>query len=154
VSDIDLSRFPHRYEARVRFSEVDLFGALNNARYASYFEDGRLRYMREAGVADLTRLFDADPYYIVRNELNYRRIVRYDEAIAIYTRVARLGRTSFRFEHAATRLPEEEIVADGVGVAVRVDPESERPKPLDETFIRNIQAYDTAAERDAKEERR
>jgi acyl-CoA thioester hydrolase len=154
VSEIDLARFPHRYEARVRFSEVDLFGALNNARYVSYFEDGRLRYMREAGVADLSRLFDADPYYIVRNELNYRRIVKYDESIAIYTRVARLGRSSFRFEHVATRLPDEEVVADGVGVAVRVDPETERAKPLDETFITNIRAFDPAAERDAKEEER
>jgi len=87
---------------RVRYCETDQMGALNSARALEWFELGRTEWLRAAGLpyADLERSGVFLP--VVEAYCRFCRRVRYDEPIALQTRLARLGRASVRFSYVAT----------------------------------------------------
>src|SRR5512135_179026 len=58
----------------VRFKDLDAMGHVNNAVYATYFEEARAAFARQ--VLGLTRLDDFD-FVVARLEIDFRRPVRY-----------------------------------------------------------------------------
>jgi acyl-CoA thioester hydrolase len=111
---------PHclsRHTVRVRFGETDLMGIVHHGTYISYFEVGRVEYMRRRGLDyhSWTQLGIHLP--VVEVHVRYRRTARFDELLCIETRLADLQRVQMRFEYRLLR-PElgnggEELIAEG-----------------------------------------
>jgi acyl-CoA thioester hydrolase len=106
-----------RYTVRVRFGETDLMGVVHHGTYISYFEVGRVEYMRRRGLDynSWTQLGIHLP--VVEVNVRYRRTARFDELLCIETRLADLQRVQMRFDYRLLR-PElnnggEELVAEG-----------------------------------------
>lgn len=134
--------YPHSLKVKVQFNEVDMLGVCNNAVYINYFEEGRIQYMKAAGILPKEKMFEhGDLFFMVRNEINYRTHAFYDDELTVYTRIAYIKNSSFGFEHLIVKSESEDIVADGAGVLVQVDPETRKSKLLDETFLSKIRAY-------------
>ncbi|HET6246087.1 MAG TPA: thioesterase family protein [Tepidisphaeraceae bacterium] len=83
---------------RVRYPEVDAMGYLHHSRFLQYFEMGRIELLRKLGhsYADLERqgIF----FVVVKIECRYKAPARYDEELALTTRIAR--QTHVRIDHA------------------------------------------------------
>jgi acyl-CoA thioester hydrolase len=106
-----------RHTVRVRFGETDLMGIVHHGTYISYFEVGRVEYMRRRGLDyhSWTQLGIHLP--VVEAHVRYRRTARFDELLCIETRLADLQRVQMRFDYRLLR-PEldnggEELVAEG-----------------------------------------
>src|SRR5688572_16757813 len=108
---------PHcvsRHDVRVRFGETDLMGIVHHGTYISYFEVGRVEYMRRRGVDyhSWTELGIHLP--VVEAYVRYRKSARFDELLSIETRLTELTRVKVRFGYRLLRpLPsgDEELIA-------------------------------------------
>src|SRR5512146_2498740 len=120
---MDISKFKHKITVTVRFNEVDMLGVCNNAVYINYFEHARLQYIRAAGLMPEGGIFsDGRLFFMVRNEINYRGHARYDDELNVYTRISYIKNSSYGFEHIIENSGTKEIIVDGSGVVVMVDP--------------------------------
>ena len=138
---MDRTDFKHKIIVTVRFNEVDMLGVCNNAVYINYFEHARLQYIKAAGLMPEGGIFsDGRLFFMVRNEINYRGHAHYDDELNIYTRISYLKNSSYGFEHLIEN-KRNEIIVDGTGVVVHVNPKTRKSTPLPEFFYEKVKAF-------------
>jgi acyl-CoA thioester hydrolase len=141
------SKFKHIYTVKVRFNEVDMLSILNNAVYFNYFEQARIHYVKDAGLLPEKGIFsDNRLYYMARNEINYLKPAFFDDDLNIYTRISYIKSSSFGFEHIVNRQRNGDVLAEGKGVLVHVDPVTKRSATLPDEFYEKILAFDSGVE--------
>jgi acyl-CoA thioester hydrolase len=92
-------------------------GIVHHGTYISYFEVGRVEYMRRRGLnyTSWTELGFHLP--VVEAYVRYRKSVRFDELLLIETRLTDMMRVKVRFDYRLLRklceFEEEEVVAEG-----------------------------------------
>ena len=94
-----MAGFPWTHRERVRFSDCDPMGHVNNAAYSTYLEQARMAV-----------LGGLEPFILARVEIDFRSELRSGEEIEVRTRCPRIGTRSFDLEHelwAAGRLAAE-----------------------------------------------
>ncbi|MFO7525689.1 MAG: thioesterase family protein [Ignavibacteriaceae bacterium] len=140
---MDLKDFKHKTTVTVRFHEVDMLGVCNNAVYINYFEHARLEYVKAAGLIPAGGLFsDGKLFFMVRNEINYLGHSFYDDELDVYSKVTYLKNSSFGYDHLIVRAKSGEVIVDGKGVVVYVDPKTRKSTPITEDIIEKIKAFE------------
>jgi acyl-CoA thioester hydrolase len=135
--------FKHRYTTTVRFHEVDMLGVCNNAVYINFFETARLEYIKAAGLMPENGIFtDGKIFFMVRNEINYKSHAYYDDVLDVYSRIAFIKKSSFGYDHLIVKQKSGEIIVDGKGVVVYVDPKTRMSTLLPDTFIKKVKAFE------------
>ena len=140
---MEIKDFNHKITIKVRFHEVDMLGVCNNAVYINYFEQARLEYVKQAGLVPDGGIFsDGRLFFMVRNEINYRGFSYFDDELDVYSRVSYIKNSSFGYDHLIVRKKTGEVIVDGKGVVVFVDPKSRKSTPLTEEFIERIKKFE------------
>lgn len=83
----------HRYDCHVRFSDVDVYGHVNNVKYFEYYQEARLAFLGSLG-----RNPQQPPSGLVvaRIDVDYRRPIMFRaEPYLVETWVTRVGNSSF-----------------------------------------------------------
>ncbi len=115
---------------QTRWMDNDVYGHVNNVVYYSYFDTAINRVLIEEG--------GLDPHagevigLCVESGCRYVAPASYPEELDAALRVARLGRSSVRYEVGIFRAGREELCAWGFFVHVFVDRATRRPTPLPE----------------------
>jgi acyl-CoA thioester hydrolase len=117
----------HRASQRLRYSDNDAVGHVNNAIYATMFEAGRTELMDAAGI-----FVRGGPLagVIVRLEIDFKREMSWPGDVVIESGVARFGTKSVHIRHRL--LFKDEIVAEGLAILALIDRETRRAVPLDD----------------------
>lgn len=135
--------FKHKYTVSVRFHEVDMLGVCNNAVYINFFETARLEYIKATGLMPEKGIFsDGKIFFMVRNEINYRSHAYYDDVLNVYSRISYIKNSSFGYDHLIVKQKTNEIIVDGKGVVVYVDPKTRKSTELPESFIEKVKAFE------------
>jgi len=135
--------FKHIYTVTVRFHEVDMLGVCNNAVYINFFETARLEYIKAAGLMPEKGIFsDGKIFFMVRNEINYRSHAYYDDVLNVYSRISYVKNSSFGYDHLIVKEKTNEIIVDGKGVVVYVDPKTRKSTELPNNFIEKVKAFE------------
>jgi acyl-CoA thioester hydrolase len=116
------------YEIPTRWMDNDVYGHVNNVHYYSYFDTAIALFLMREGGLDPARSEVIG--FCVESACRFRRAVRFPEPITAGLRVARLGRTSVRYEIGIFRDDDQETAADGYFVHVFVTRADERPAPI------------------------
>ena len=82
----------HETRLRVRYSETDAQGIVNNANYLSYFEVGRVEWLRAAGLSYKELEERGYGFVVVEVRAFYKRAARFDDELGLRTRLAELSR--------------------------------------------------------------
>lgn len=127
---------------RVRFGETDLMGIVHHATYLSYFEAGRVEYLRRRGIEYLEWARRGVHLPVVEAHVRYRRTARFDERLLVETRLGELGRVKVRFDYRLLR--EAELVAEGSTVLACVD-ERHVPTRIPEDVLLVLRGPETHA---------
>lgn len=108
----------------------DVYGHVNNVVYYSYFDTAVNGYLIQAGALDIQR----SPVIglVVETSCRYRAPISFPETITSGLRVARIGRSSVRYEIGLFKEQEDEAAAEGHFIHVYVDRATSRPCPLPE----------------------
>jgi acyl-CoA thioester hydrolase len=129
---------------RVRYAETDQMGYVYYGNYYTYFEVGRVEYMRARGVAYKDMEIDDDSFIVVaESQCRYRRPARYDDLLRIRTRVSELRRRTIRFSYEVLREETGELLASGDTLHVICD-RLGRPKALAEKYRHYFEAEPAA----------
>lgn len=135
--------FIHKYTVTVRFHEVDMLGVCNNAVYINFFETARLEYIKAAGLMPDKGIFsDGKIFFMVRNEINYRSHAYYDDVLEVYSKISYIKNSSFGYDHLIIKQKNEEVIVDGKGVVVHVDPKTRKSNSLPDSFIQKVKAFE------------
>ena len=83
----------HAYTCHVRFSDVDVYGHVNNVKYFEYYQEARLAYMTSLGREENGGSFRV---VVARVDVDYKRPILFrTEPYAVETWVTRVGSSSF-----------------------------------------------------------
>jgi len=128
-------------EVAVRYDDLDTYGHVNNVRYGTYIEEGRVGYLAEI-VGDGTREFLAGGTGIVvaHLELDFERPVGPTESVTVAVEVPRLGTTSFPMAYEVR--DGGTVVATGETTMVTVDPETGEPRPVPDDWRSAIERFE------------
>jgi len=117
------------YDVHVRFSDVDVYGHVNNVLYFEYFQEARIRLM----VAQGRELGDGFHLVVAQTDVDYKRPILFRaEPYECRTWVSQVGRTSAVFESVV--LDGEQVLARARVVGVCIDSATGRPAPVPEAF--------------------
>ncbi|HEX5850087.1 MAG TPA: thioesterase family protein [Rubrobacter sp.] len=93
----------HETTIRVRYAEIDAQGHVNNATYLSYFEVGRVEWLRSTGQSYREMERQGRGLVVVEALLKYRRPAYFDDELTLRTTLSELGRVSLRFDYEVLR---------------------------------------------------
>jgi acyl-CoA thioester hydrolase len=118
----------HRYTCRVRFSDVDVYGHVNNVKYFEYYQEARLAFMAEIAGVEGTEAPDLSRV-VRRVDVDYRRPILFrEEPYLVETWVSRVGTSSFTLESEIR--DGEEVLSRATAVIVTFDATTQRARPL------------------------
>ncbi len=120
-------------EVRVRFSETDMFGHMNNTVSFTYFEQARIDYFHHLGILMPSAVNeDVQAIPIVADlQCDYVKQVFFDDALRIYTKIAKVGNSSLDIHYLAKN-QKNEICFTGRGTIVQMDPRTGKSVPISE----------------------
>ncbi len=113
-------KYQHWTPLEVRWGDMDAMGHVNNTAYLVYLETARIRFYETLGL-DSPMQEDQLGVGLVSVTCNFRQIVCYLATLDIGSRVAKLGKRSFRIEQSIFLKDTDDLVADGIAVGVWVD---------------------------------
>jgi acyl-CoA thioester hydrolase len=140
--DNQRSDYRHFRAIPTRWMDNDIYGHVNNVNYYSYFDTAVNQYLIEEGVLDIHG--GEVIGFVVETACNYFRPLAFPDVIAAGIRVARIGKSSVRYEVGLFRNDEQEIAAAGHFVHVYVDRESGRPVPVPENMVAALRKLEPA----------
>ncbi|MEN2467640.1 thioesterase family protein [Ornithinibacillus sp. FSL M8-0202] len=115
---------------RIRFSETDMFGHVNNVSPFIYFEEARIEYLKSVGLFDNASSAEGIPI-VADLQCDYHKQLYFQDSLRIYVKAAHVGNTSFDIHYMGVN-QKEEVCLTGRGRIVYINPESGRPIKLGE----------------------
>ncbi|MEZ4667210.1 MAG: thioesterase family protein [Anaerolineae bacterium] len=135
--------YHHRISLNIRFADMDSLGHVNNAKYLTYIEVGRLQYFYDLNVFRV----HPEPHVgsiVARTALDYRLpLTLADNPLTIYTRCSKLGNKSYEMEHLIVR-NNQDIAAEGHIVLVAFDYHINQSVAVPDEWRKRIMAYEPA----------
>ena len=132
---------PFKYSAltRVGFSDTDAQGVVYYGRYLPYFDLARVEYHRHLGLL----MGGGEAEYVMRAvHVEYHAPARFDDTIEVFVRLARLGRTSATFEHAAYLYEDEKLMVTAHETVVLVDLVARKACPIPDEYRTAVRAFE------------
>ena len=135
---------------RVRWAEVDMQKVVFNGHYLTYIDTAVAEYWRAIGLPYPEGYVDryGQDLYLRKATVEYLGSARYDEMLSVYSRVARLGRTSmtFAFEiHRDAPQPSVQALISAELVYVNADPRTMKSAPLPDDLRERVLRYERLA---------
>lgn len=121
-------RYSHFQVISTRWMDNDVYGHVNNVIYYSYFDTVVNGYLIEQGVLDI----EHSPVIglVVETQCGFFGSIAFPDMVHAGLRVARLGRSSVRYEVGIFRNDEDFAAAQGHFIHVYVDRSTRRPTAL------------------------
>lgn len=114
---------------RVRYQETDQMGVVYHANYLTYFELGRVEWLRSKGL-DYAALEKSGVLLPVVNvTVNYQSPARYDQLIKVVTTIEKIGGASVVF-YTQIIAENETVLVDGRVTLVATDAKNFKPIKL------------------------
>lgn len=126
--------WPFRSRLSVRFRDLDAYGHVNNAVFATYFEQARTEcYLALKGREDPCDLDAGLDFVVARTEIDHLAPIVHGDLVEVEVRPSRLGRSSFDLAYEA-RTERRGPVARGLTVCVAYDHARGASRPVDESL--------------------
>ncbi|HNR30218.1 MAG TPA: thioesterase family protein [Candidatus Hydrogenedentes bacterium] len=117
---VDRREFRDWVSVPVRWSDMDAYHHVNNAKYVTYLEIGRIQVFRSLA-PDGDWLHAAEGPVLASVTCNFRRPVQHPATIEVGTRVGKISRRSFHFEHGLFLDGTDTLVADARSIVVWIN---------------------------------
>jgi acyl-CoA thioester hydrolase len=113
-----------------RWMDNDVYGHVNNVVYYSWFDTAVNAHLIEQGALDIDR--GETIGLVIETQCNYFAPLAFPQTVEAGIRVAKLGKSSVRYEVGLYAQGAELAAAQGHFIHVYVDRQNRRPVPLPE----------------------
>jgi acyl-CoA thioester hydrolase len=133
--------FHFYHPIQVRYGDLDPQGHVNNAKYLTYIEQGRILYLEHLNLwkggdfLDLG-LIMADVY------MTFRKSIQYGDPVQVGVRIARLGNKSMSSEYVLVDARDSSEFATGTSVLVAYDYRNSHSVPIPENWRKAIMQFE------------
>ncbi|TGK11874.1 acyl-CoA thioesterase [Leptospira fletcheri] len=130
---------------QVRWNDMDPFAHVNNARYVSYLEIGRVDYCRRKfGVKEIYDI----PFLLARIEIDLLKPVEMDHNVEIVTCVSHIGNKSWHFTSVLREQGTETLFAKAKTVQVSYEHKTKTsvliPDWIRKILTEDLEKFETA----------
>lgn len=136
-----MSEFHHYLPITVRYSDIDAQGHVNNTRFATYFEIGRLTYLKDLGLWD-GKNFLRLGVIVADMHIAYLKPIILGQGIEVATRVSHIGNKSIKFEFQIVDQSSRQILSKAETINVGYDYESETTCPISKEWRDTINQFE------------
>jgi acyl-CoA thioester hydrolase len=127
----------------VRYADIDAQGHVNHARYLTFMEEARMRYVQALGLWTDSHDFNAVGQIVAEAGCTYLQPVFLGQTVDVAVRVARLGTKSMELDYQLSVAGQ--VVARGRTVQVAYDYAVRRSIPLPAAWRQAIAAFEDPA---------
>jgi acyl-CoA thioester hydrolase len=124
----------------VRYSDLDPQGHLNNAKYFTFMEHGRLKYCLAVGLLDPAAGFMGQGQIVAEATCTFKRPARLGEIVDIDVRIASIGNKSAVMEYQLR--VGAEVVATGRTIQVAFNYDTNQSIPFPAEWRAKINAFE------------
>lgn len=132
-------RFFHPLE--VRYGDLDPQGHLNNAKYLTYMEQGRISYLKHLGLWESGSFLDLG-IILADVHITFRHEVCYGEPVRVGVRISRLGNKSLDMHYLLENSQSGQEYASGSSVLVAYDYHRQQSIPIPDLWRNVISAFE------------
>jgi acyl-CoA thioester hydrolase len=120
---------------RVRYAETDQMGVVYHSNFVIWFEVGRVEMLRQLGFtySEMEKQ-DGTHIAVVDMRCRYKAPARYDDMVAIRTRLVNVRDSLLHFAYEIVRNEDGTLLAEGETVHIVVDSEFKR-MPLPQRYL-------------------
>ena len=116
----------------VRWRDMDSMGHVNNAKYISYLEEARVRWLLTVPGISMT---DRIAPVVAANNINYKRPLTWPNDVVVELYVDRVGSSSVTIGHRIVASTDSAVLySDGNVVVVWMDTQTGQSAPLPEAI--------------------
>jgi len=138
-SEIDLTDravYQHWHQEKLRFSDTDMIGHINNVAFAAVIESGRVAFTHGGAISDLPK---GMLLVMRRIELDYRAELHWPGEVDVGSRLLRIGQSSLAIGNGLFN--GDLCAATSVTILVAIDRMTRRPTPIPDQTRANLQTY-------------
>ena len=141
-----MTQYKFHQPIRVRYVEVDAQKHVYFGHYFTYFDVALLEYMRAIGYDCHQMVAGGVDMFYVDARCQYKGRARFDDTLHVHASIGHIGNTSFTFEFAAYKQPDDVLVATGHIVAVAVDVQTETPARVPEGLREAVVRFEPSSD--------
>jgi acyl-CoA thioester hydrolase len=116
-----MSEFKFFHPTEVRYGDLDPQGHVNNAKYLTYFEQGRVHYLIELGLFSTDQSFMNLGLIVADIHVQYKAPTHFGDEIVTGVRTSKIGNKSIIIEHTVIDSKTGSEMATGEVVCVMYD---------------------------------
>jgi acyl-CoA thioester hydrolase len=137
-----LKYYKHCIPIKVRFSDLDVVGHLNNAKYQTYLEEARIAYFHDVFNQDKSSL----NFHVVVSKItiDYFKPIAYGDDLTVYTRVTNFTTRSQDVHNLFVRREKDktEIAASAQTIMAAFDYHTKKPTIFPEWYGEIIRSFE------------
>ncbi len=124
--------FTFSHQIKIRFSETDMFGHMNNTAPFTYFEEGRIEFFKSNGLMQKWLKPQGETIPVVADlQCEYLHQTYFDESITLNVKINRVGTSSVDLHYLALNELGESLFV-GRGVIVQISKHTGKSVPWTE----------------------
>ncbi|MBP1968829.1 acyl-CoA thioester hydrolase [Virgibacillus natechei] len=127
------SEFSFFIPIKIRFSETDMFGHVNNVSPFIYFEEARIEFLKSMSVFDDIKQEDTSIPVVADLQCDYHKQMFFDDYINLFVKANYVGSTSIDIHYMALD-KDEQVSLTGRGRLVYVEPKTGNPISLTDSM--------------------
>jgi acyl-CoA thioester hydrolase len=135
-----MTDFRFKTTIETRYSDLDAQGHLNNAKYFTFMEHGRLKYCVAVGLLNPDSGFMGQGQIVAEATCTFKRPVQLGDIVEVAVRIASIGNKSLVMEYLLTVA--DEVVATGRTVQVAYDYDAGRSMPFPGEWRAKVAAFE------------
>lgn len=135
----EIKNNPVKVEMKIRFSDNDMMGHVNNAVYLTFFEEARVEFYREAGFV-MSNAYDF-PFIIAEAYIKYLLPLSLGQDIYIEIGTAEIKKKSFKFNYRIIDKKTANITTLAWTIQVGYDYKNKKTREFDEKMIKNLKKF-------------
>lgn len=133
-----INDFSFKHEIKIRFSETDMFGHLNNTIPFTYFEEARIEYFNSMGfMKDWTSAECGEMPVVANLQCDYLKQMFFNDQLTIHVKADHIGNSSVDLHYMGTK-QDGSICLTGRGTIVQVSKATGKPVPWTEDMKRSM----------------
>jgi len=137
-----MSEFRFFHPIDVRYGDLDPQGHLNNAKYLTYFETGRIKYFAHLGLFNPGDSFMDIGMIMADAHVTFKAAVEYGTNVKVGVRISRIGNKSMTSEYVILDADSGQELASGSSVLVAYDYRNGQTLPISDEWRRVIGEFE------------
>jgi acyl-CoA thioester hydrolase len=137
-----MSEFRFFHPIEVRYGDLDPQGHLNNSKYLTYFETGRINYFTHLGLFTPGQSFMDIGVIMAEASITFHAAVEYGTPVKVGVRTSKMGVKSMTVDQNIVHAETGEVLASGYVILVAYDYHARKSVPIPGVMREKISEFE------------